>query len=65
MLGKIVVRIGENSGPFYRHTFNRTSIPPMAMGGYFKSFLRRDLNNPPTTVGGIRTLLCKFWIESI
>jgi len=29
-------------------------IPPTAVGGYFRSFARRNLNNPPTTVGGIQ-----------
>src|SRR6185295_9625014 len=35
-------------------------IPLTAVSGYFKSFLRRDLNNPPTTVGGIPGPLGKF-----
>src|SRR5215217_4940811 len=28
-------------------------IPPTAVGGSFKSFLREDLKYPPTAVGGI------------
>src|SRR6185503_6348847 len=31
-------------------------IPPTAVGGYFRSFFRKDLNNPPTSVGGIQGL---------
>ena len=29
-------------------------IPPTVVGGYFKSDLSLDLNNPPTSVGGIQ-----------
>jgi len=29
-------------------------IPPTEVGGYFKSKLSKDLNNPPTSVGGIQ-----------
>src|SRR5215217_3845068 len=35
-------------------------IPPMAVGGYFKSSPRKDLNDPPTAVGGISTPLGSF-----
>ena len=35
-------------------TLNRLLIPPTEVGGYFKSLLRSDLNNPPTAVGGIQ-----------
>jgi len=34
----------------------RAVIPPTAVGGYFNSFLRKDLNDPPTAVDGIRRL---------
>jgi len=40
-------------------------IPPMAVGGYFKSSLRQDLNDPPTAVGGISTPLDSLRVESI
>jgi hypothetical protein len=50
-----------SSGSLYRIVFlNRTLIPPTAVGGYFKFFLRRDLTNPPTAVGGIRVILGFF-----
>ena len=42
-----------HSDPFYKQLLNRFVIPPTAVGGYFKCVLRKDLNNPPTTVGGI------------
>jgi hypothetical protein len=29
-------------------------IPPTVVGGYFKFDLSKDLNNPPTAVGGIQ-----------
>jgi hypothetical protein len=41
------------SDPFYKTSPELNVIPPTAVGGYFRSF-RRNLNNPPTTVGGIR-----------
>ena len=31
----------------------KEQIPPTEVGGYFKSKLRSDLNDPPTSVGGI------------
>src|SRR5215217_5260449 len=43
----------------------RLVIPPTAVGGYFKPLSRKDLNDPPTTVGGISTLLGSFRVESI
>jgi hypothetical protein len=44
-------------------------IPPTGEGGWFKSSLfpltfehsRRDLNNPPTSVGGIS----EFWFSAL
>jgi hypothetical protein len=51
--------------PFYGHNLNRTLIPPTAVGGYFKSSRRKDLNNPPTPVGRILMPMCKFRVESI
>ena len=42
----------------------QTVIPPTAVGGYFKLFLRRDLNHPPTAVGGIGIILSS-WVERI
>ena len=38
-------------------------IPPTAVGGYFKSALRLDLNNPPTAVGGIQNSSSSLRIE--
>jgi len=34
---------------------NLNLIPPTAVGGYFRSSLEENLNNPPTTVGGIES----------
>jgi hypothetical protein len=42
------------SDPFYKTTPKFNLIPPTAVGGYFRS-LRKYLNNPPTTVGGIHS----------
>jgi hypothetical protein len=33
-----------------------TVIPLTAVGGYFRSLLIKELNNPPTAVGGIPTI---------
>src|SRR5215813_5947279 len=59
------------SDPFYEETAEVSGIPPTAVGGCFRSFLkgrrlrdngrfeiegspvRKDLNEPPTAVGGI------------
>src|SRR5215216_505178 len=51
------------SGRFYRHLLEPIVIPPTAVGGYFKSFSERNLNNPPTTVGGIRERPFVFRLE--
>src|SRR6185503_18355401 len=41
------------SDPFYGPSPEFNVIPPTAVGGYFRSLLEKNLNNPPTTVGGI------------
>jgi hypothetical protein len=46
------------------NTLNPTVIPPTAVGGYFKSPLRKNLNDPPTSVGGISRPLGSFRVES-
>jgi hypothetical protein len=38
---------------FYKQILNRTLIPPTVVGGYF-NLSDKDLNNPPTAVGGIQ-----------
>jgi hypothetical protein len=45
---------------FLKNNFSAFLIPPTAVGGYFTSSLRSDLNNPPTAVGGIQKLIIKF-----
>ena len=44
-------------------TLNLLLIPPTEVGGYFKSVLRLDLNNPPTGVGGIQFHTVSLHIE--
>src|SRR5215217_8796706 len=38
-------------------------IPPTAVGGLFKSFLREDLKYPPTAVGGITKRFRDMFVE--
>src|SRR5215218_7285319 len=42
-----------HSNAFYRKLPSGVEIPPTAVGGSFKYFLREDLKYPPTAVGGI------------
>src|SRR5215213_7405257 len=42
-----------HSNALYPNTTSGAEIPPTAVGGSFKSFLREDLKYPPTAVGGI------------
>jgi hypothetical protein len=40
-------------------------IPPTGVGGYFKILVIRNLNNPPTTVGGIPSSPLSIWLAGI
>jgi hypothetical protein len=50
-------KLADGSGPFYEPILTLLLIPPTRVGGYFKSTLRSDLNDPPTSVGGIQISL--------
>jgi len=43
----------DPSNAFYPKLPSGVEIPPTAVGGSFKSFLREDLKYPPTAMGGI------------
>ena len=46
--GRMVQALSINASP------DPFLIPLTVVGGYFKSTLSKDLNNPPTAVGGIQ-----------
>jgi hypothetical protein len=52
------------SVPFYEQPRTPYCNPTHGSGWIFQIFLDKDLNNPPTTVGGIRSH-DELWIESI
>jgi len=54
-----------DSDPVYKPSPELDVIPPTVVGGYFRSFARKDLNNPPTAVGGIERPGVRLRVESI
>jgi hypothetical protein len=44
-----------DSGPFYRHTPGPFGNPAHGSGWILQFSIGKDLNNPPTTVGGIQS----------
>ena len=61
----------DSSDPTYKSDIRFASlIPPTAVGGYFRASCvgaeaasRRDLNNPPTAVGGIESFFARFFFR--